>query len=116
VSGTSAWLFCGAITLVASVGKFGGSALAARATGTPWRDAASLGVLMNTRGLMELVALTIGLDLHLISPTLFAMMIIMALVTTFATAPILDLLVRRSVAAPASDGPAGDPADSMSLS
>ena len=54
--------------------------------------AAALGVLMNTRGLMELIALNIGLDLGVISPTLFAMMVLMALVTTMATAPLLQVL------------------------
>jgi len=84
--------------VVASIGKFGGSAAAARLSGLDWRDSASLGVLMNTRGLMELIVLNIGLDLKVLSPTLFAMMVIMALVTTLATTPILHLLQRgRSV-------------------
>ena len=74
--------------------KFGGTLLAGRATGLTWRDAAGLGVLMNTRGLMELIVLNIGLDLGVISPTLFAMMVLMALVTTMATTPILRTLVR----------------------
>jgi Kef-type K+ transport system membrane component KefB len=88
------WLWCGAIVLVATVGKFGGATLAARLTGQSWRDAATLGALMNTRGLMELIALNIGLDLGVISPALFAMMVIMALVTTTMTSPIVSLLVR----------------------
>jgi len=74
----------------------GGSAVAARLSGLGWRDSASVGVLMNTRGLMELIVLNIGLDLGIISPTLFAMLVLMALVTTIATAPILDLLVSRA--------------------
>ena len=78
--------------LVASIGKFGGSYVAARATGFPARDAAALGVLMNTRGLMELIVLNVGLELGVISPTLFAMLVIMALVTTLATAPLLEWL------------------------
>ena len=69
------------------------SFLAARATGQGWRDAASIGVLMNTRGLMELIVLNIGLDMGVISPTLFAMMVLMALVTTMATAPALHFLM-----------------------
>ena len=73
-----------------ALGKFGGSALAARLSGSAWRDASALGILMNTRGLMELIVLNVGLDLGVISPTLFAMLVIMALVTTFATSPILD--------------------------
>lgn len=94
LSGLSSWLFCGAIILVASIGKFGGSTVAARLAGLSLRDSASLGILMNTRGLMELVVLNIGLDLKIISPALFAMMVIMAIVTTFATTPILHLLTR----------------------
>ncbi len=90
------WLICGLIILVACAGKFGGSALAARLTGMNWRDAASLGILMNTRGLMELIVLNIGLDLKVISPTLFAMLVLMAVVTTFATTPLLDALNRRA--------------------
>ena len=94
VSGAGDWLICGVILLVACLGKFGGSTVAARLSGLDWRDSASLGVLMNTRGLMELIVLNIGLDLRVISPTLFAMMVIMALVTTFATSPLLHLLTR----------------------
>jgi Kef-type K+ transport system membrane component KefB len=85
-------LICGLIILVAVVGKFGGTLAAARLTGLGWRDAAILGTLMNTRGLMELIVLNIGLDLQVISPTLFAMMVLMALVTTMATSPGLRLL------------------------
>jgi nucleotide-binding universal stress UspA family protein len=89
---SSAWLMCGLIILVACVGKFGGSAVAARLTGLGWRESSALGVLMNTRGLMELIVLNIGLDLGVISPTLFAMMVVMALVTTFMTSPILNVV------------------------
>jgi Kef-type K+ transport system membrane component KefB/nucleotide-binding universal stress UspA family protein len=85
-----AWVMCALVTLVACVGKFGGSALAARITGLSWRESAALGILMNTRGLMELIVLNIGLDLGVISPTLFTMMVIMALVTTFITTPLLQ--------------------------
>ena len=87
VSGFDQWLMCGVIIAVACAGKFGGSTVAARLCGLTWRDAASLGVLLNTRGLMELVVLNIGLDLGVISPTLFAMMVLMALATTLATTP-----------------------------
>jgi Kef-type K+ transport system membrane component KefB len=80
---------CGAIVLVASTGKFGGSALVARLTGLPWRDAGALGVLMNTRGLMELIVINIGFELGVISSSIFSMMVVMVLVTTIATAPIL---------------------------
>jgi Kef-type K+ transport system membrane component KefB len=93
VSGPEQWLMCGLIILVATVGKFGGTLAAARFTGLGWRESAGLGILMNTRGLMELIVLNIGLDLGVISPTLFAMMVLMALITTIATTPILHLLV-----------------------
>jgi Kef-type K+ transport system membrane component KefB/nucleotide-binding universal stress UspA family protein len=86
------WLECALVLAVATLGKFGGSALAARLTGIGWREATALGVLMNTRGLMELVILNIGLDLGVISPALFAMMVLMAIVTTVATTPALAAL------------------------
>lgn len=86
------WSFCALIILVAILGKFGGSTLAARATGMSWREASALGVLMNTRGLVELVILNVGLDIGVLSPTLFAMMVLMALVTTFMTSPLLELI------------------------
>ena len=81
------------ITLVATLGKFGGVALAARLTGRDWRTAAALGAMMNTRGLMGLIVLDIGLNMGVISGTLFAMMVVMALVTTMATAPALHFLM-----------------------
>ncbi|HUP80760.1 MAG TPA: cation:proton antiporter [Pirellula sp.] len=86
------WLICLVILLVATVGKFGGTFLAARYAGESWRETGILGILMNTRGLMELIVLNIGLDLGVISPTLFAMMVIMALVTTIITSPALQFL------------------------
>jgi Kef-type K+ transport system membrane component KefB len=92
VSGTEAWLITAVIILVATLGKFGGSLVAARCTGLDWNLSASLGILMNTRGLMELIVLNIGLELGVISPKLFAMMVIMALVTTLATTPVLHFL------------------------
>jgi Kef-type K+ transport system membrane component KefB len=92
VKGPEMWMYCGLIILVATVGKLGGSTLAAWVTGIPLREAAGLGTLMNTRGLMELVILNIGLDIGVISPALFSMMVIMALVTTFMTTPVLALI------------------------
>ncbi len=92
VKGPAMWMYCGLIVLVATVGKLGGSTLASWLTGMPVREAAGLGTLMNTRGLMELVILDIGLDIKVISPALFCMMVIMALVTTFMTTPLLDWL------------------------
>jgi Kef-type K+ transport system membrane component KefB len=92
VSGGAALALTALIIVVATVGKFGGTLAAARLAGMPWRDAASLGILMNARGLMELIVLNIGLDLGVISPMLFTMMVLMALVTTIATAPVLQWL------------------------
>jgi Kef-type K+ transport system membrane component KefB len=83
---------CGVIIVVASLGKFGGSALAAAATGLGGRQAMALGILMNTRGLMELIVLNVGLELGVVSPTLFTLLVIMAVVTTVATGPVLDRL------------------------
>jgi Kef-type K+ transport system membrane component KefB len=95
VSGWQNWAICLVIILLATAGKFGGTLAAARFVGVNWRDSISLGVLMNTRGLMELIVLNIGLDLGVISPTLFAMMVIMAIVTTMATSPILYTLMPK---------------------
>lgn len=86
------WLVTGAIILVAVIGKFIGSALAAKFVGQSWKDSFTIGALMNTRGLMELVVLNIGYDLGVLSPEIFAMLVIMALVTTFMTGPALDLI------------------------
>jgi Kef-type K+ transport system membrane component KefB len=101
VSGLDQWLICALIILIATLGKFGGTLMAARLTGLGWRAAAALGTLMNTRGLMELIVLNIGLDLRVISPPLFAMMVVMALVTTMATAPVLQWLLPHTASAPA---------------
>ena len=92
--GAETWLVCGVVTLVATVGKFGGSFVAAKVIGLGTRDAASLGVLMNTRGLVELVALNVGYDLGILSETLFAMLVLMAVITTFAATPALQFLER----------------------
>jgi Kef-type K+ transport system membrane component KefB len=89
------WWVCGLVILVATLGKFGGTFCASRLTGLGWRQSAMLGTLMNTRGLMELIVLNLGLDMKVITPTVFTMMIIMAIVTTFATTPVLRLLQGR---------------------
>lgn len=86
------WKMTGVIILVAIVGKFVGSALAAKFVGQNWKNSLSIGALMNTRGLMELVVLNIGYDLGVLGPEIFAMMVIMALVTTFMTGPALDII------------------------
>ncbi len=98
VAGWSDAFVCGLIVAVATVGKFGGTLAAAKLTGHGWRDSVALGTLMNTRGLMELIVLNVGLDLGVIEPRLFAMLVIMALVTTFATSPVLSLLLGRGEA------------------
>jgi Kef-type K+ transport system membrane component KefB len=79
------------LILVACASKLGGSALAARGAGLPWREALGLGITRNTRGLLELIVLHVGLDLGIISPRLFALLVIMALLTTLATSPLLSL-------------------------
>jgi Kef-type K+ transport system membrane component KefB len=86
------WVVCGLIILVAVVGKFGSSLIAAKVTGQSWSDSFAIGALMNTRGLMELIVLNIGYDLGILSPTIFTMMVLMALVTTFMTCPALSLI------------------------
>jgi Kef-type K+ transport system membrane component KefB len=97
------WAITALVIAVAVAGKWGGSMLAARATGESWRDAATIGVLMNTRGLTELVILSVGLDLGVISTTVFTMMVLMALTTTLMATPVLSLLSRSSLPAPAID-------------
>jgi len=97
VKGPQMWLYCGLIILVAAVGKLGGSTLASWLSGMPIREAAGLGTLMNTRGLMELVILNIGLDIGVISPALFSMMVVMALFTTFMTTPLLRMICAKEL-------------------
>ena len=87
-----AWTTFGLILLVAVSGKFGGSALAAKLSGQTWKNSLMLGSLMNTRGLMELIVLNIGYDLGILSPQIFAMMVLMALGTTLMTGPCLNLI------------------------
>jgi len=99
VRGVGEWAVCAGIILIACLGKFGGSYVAARLTHLPWRESAALGVLMNTRGLMELIVLNIGLDLKVLSPRLFAMFVLMAVITTLMTAPILERLIGSKIRA-----------------
>jgi Kef-type K+ transport system membrane component KefB len=96
VSGPEMWFYCGLIVVIAVTGKFGGAALAARSTGLNWPEARVIGILMNTRGLVELVVLNVGLDIGVLSPAMFAMMVIMALFTTFMTTPLLHLAYIRN--------------------
>jgi Kef-type K+ transport system membrane component KefB len=86
------WAVCGGIIALAITGKLGGSMIAARWTKMGWGDSFALGVLMNTRGLVELIVLNLGYDLGILSPRIFAMMVLMALITTFMTGPLLQLL------------------------
>ena len=86
------WLVCALVLLIAILGKFGGTALAARFTGHGWRTSFLLGALMNTRGLMELIVLNLGYDLGILGPKIFTMLVIMAVVTTMMAGPILRLL------------------------
>jgi Kef-type K+ transport system membrane component KefB len=87
---------CVAVLFVATAGKLGGSAVAGRITGMPWRDALALGALMNTRGLMELIAVNIAYDLGILTPSMFAILVVMALVATMATGPLLTLFTSPS--------------------
>lgn len=86
------WIVCIVIILTAVAGKFGGTTLASRIVGQSWKESLSLGALMNTRGLMELIVLNIGYDLGVLTPEVFAMLVLMALVTTFMTGPALDII------------------------
>jgi len=88
------WMICLGIIAVATLGKLGGTAVTARFTGMNWVDSLKLGALMNTRGLMELIALNIGYDLGILSPRIFTMLVIMALVTTALTGPLLTFFER----------------------
>jgi len=100
---SSLWLMTLAILGVAIFGKFFGSALAARYVGQSWRDSLTIGALMNTRGLMELVVLNIGYDLGVLTTEIFSMMIVMALVTTFMTGPAISLIEKIFPVAQATD-------------
>ena len=92
LNNTNHWIICGVIVLTAVAGKFGGTTLASRIVGQSWKESLSLGALMNTRGLMELIVLNIGYDLGVLTPEVFAMLVLMALITTFMTGPALDII------------------------
>ena len=99
VTGASDLLACLAVIAVATIGKFGGTLIAARFARLGWRESSALGILMNTRGLMELIVLNVGLDMGVLSPTLFTMFVAMAVVTTFATTPVFAAITRGDMAA-----------------
>lgn len=86
------WWMCGVFTLVAIVGKFGGAMFSARFVGESWKDSLYIGALMNTRGLMELVVLTIGYEMRILPPPIFVMLVLMTLVTTFMTTPLVSFI------------------------
>ena len=98
------WLLCGLIVVVAVGSKLLVSALIVHASGMSWRESLAVGVLVNTKGLVELVILNVGLDLHILSPTLFSMMVIMALATTLMTTPLLALVYPPSFYLPQLSG------------
>ena len=93
------WLICLVIISVATVGKLGGTSLASRMMKMSWRDSLKLGALMNTRGLMELIVLNIGYDLGILSLPIFTMLVLMAIITTVMTVPLLNLFDDKAVAA-----------------
>lgn len=92
MNGSSVWLWAGIVLVAAVFGKMGGAALAARWNGQTWKDAVALGTLLNTRGLVELIVLNIAYNVGAFTPTLFTMLVVMALVTTMITTPLLDVL------------------------
>jgi Kef-type K+ transport system membrane component KefB len=102
LNGPNDWMICGGLILLATIGKLGGTMLTARLTGIDWIDSFALGALMNTRGLVELIALNIGYDLGILSLRIFAMLVLMALVTTCMTGPLVSfsdyLRSRKSLA------------------
>jgi Kef-type K+ transport system membrane component KefB len=101
ITGVEMWFYCAVIIVLAVTGKWGGSMLSARLNGMSWRESAAVGILMNTRGLVELVILNIGLDLGILSPTLFSIMVMMALVTTLMTTPLIKWIYPQSIEVPA---------------
>lgn len=96
MKGSGLWIMCGLVLLAAFVGKFGGCALAARWNGMPWREASIIGIMMNTRALMELIVINIGYELGVIPKTVFFMLVLMAVASTYITAPVLRRLIRSS--------------------
>ena len=92
LNGSRVWFWAGIVLVAAVFGKMGGAALAARWNGQTWKDAAALGALLNTRGLVELIVLNIAYNVGAFTPTLFTMLVVMALVTTMITTPILNML------------------------
>ncbi len=98
VNGSEQWLILGAVIVLACAGKMGGTVVAGRLSGMSFRDAAAVGVLMNTRGLMELIVLNVGLDLGILTPMLFTLFVLMALATTVMAAPLFRWIARSNPA------------------
>lgn len=96
MSGAELWGMCGLVVAAGIVGKLGGCTLAAKATGLPWRDSGMVGVLMNARALMALIVVNVGMDAGILTKSAFFMLVAMAVVTTFMTAPLLNLLLKRA--------------------
>jgi Kef-type K+ transport system membrane component KefB len=92
ISGAEMWLLCGLFIVIAIAGKFGSTIVAARFSGETWKNSLYMGALMNTRGLMELVVLSIGLEMHILPQPIFVMLVLMTLVTTFLTTPLIALI------------------------
>ena len=108
LTGVQDWVICFVIIAVATAGKLGGSAVAARFTGMNWRESLQLGALMNTRGLMELIALNIGYDMGILSQRIFTMLVIMALITTVMTGPLVTLFGKPRQVSQAVSEPRGN--------
>jgi Kef-type K+ transport system membrane component KefB len=96
MTGGRLWLFCGLVLLAATIGKYGGCTLAARWNGVPPREASIIGVMMNARGLTELIVINVGYELGILPKTVFFMLVFMAVATTYMTTPILRRLFRGS--------------------
>ncbi len=98
MTGLPTWGFCGVVLATAVIGKFGGCMMAAKLHGLSLRESAAIGAMMNTRGLMELIVINIGYDLGIIPKSVFFMLVIMALVTTYMTTPLLRRLLSNTEA------------------
>jgi len=94
LNGTTMWLICGAVILAAIVGKFLGCGLAARMSGFRRKESSLVGIMMNTRGLMELIVINVGYDIGAIPKSLFCMLVLMAVATTVMTTPLIRLFAR----------------------
>jgi len=105
MTGAGMWALCALLLFAAIVGKFGGCAAVARLNGFSWKESCAIGILMNTRALMELVVVNIGLDLGVIPKSVFFMLVVMAVVTTYMTTPLLRLTLRHTELAPLFDRP-----------